>query len=70
MSYFVSLEDTDPCPVDGIHKTKPMQSVPDKYLIWLYAQPWLKAKYPEVYQYIVRCHKAIPDMILKKEDRK
>ena len=70
MSFFIPLTDNDPCPVAGLHKSKSMKDVPDHYLVWLYAQHWLKAKHPDVYDYIVRNAKALDDLLLRKEDRK
>jgi len=63
------LEDTDPCPVQGKNHGRRMEKVSDRDLVWMYEQPWLKRKYPQVHDYIVRMASAIPDLILREEDR-
>jgi hypothetical protein len=70
MSYFIPLTDESPNPVEGEHHGKPMGKVPDRTLSWYYSKPWLKRKYPAVYDYIVRNANAISDVILRPEDRK
>jgi hypothetical protein len=55
----LGLSDTDPMPVAGVHLNKPMEKVPASYLDWLHGQPFLRRKYPEVYDYIERNRKAI-----------
>jgi len=62
------LKDTSPMTF-GEHSGKPMSEVPDSYLTWLYEQDWLKAKYPDVHEYIVRSANCFPDLILKEEDK-
>jgi uncharacterized protein (DUF3820 family) len=45
------LTDSDPFPF-GVHKGKPMEKVPGKYLDWVQDQPFLKDRFPEVLAYI------------------
>ena len=45
------LNDRSPMPF-GKYKGKPMEEVPDGYLLWLLEQEWLEEKYPSVNQYI------------------
>lgn len=63
------LTDMDPCPVHGKNYGRKMELVSDSDLIWLYEQSWLKKKYPEVYEYIVRAAPVIEDLILRPEDQ-
>jgi len=53
----------------GKYKGTPMVRVPDDYLVWLYEQDWFKKDWPAFYAYVVWCAKAIPDLILREEDR-
>lgn len=45
------MNDFTPMPI-GKFKDKPLSEVPDWNLIWLWEQPWLKKKYPALYDYI------------------
>jgi hypothetical protein len=56
---FTPLSDSDPCPIEGMHKGRPMGSVPAPYLDWLYGQEWMPRLHPAVYDYIKRTLKAI-----------
>lgn len=63
------IQDTDKIGF-GVHKDKMMQDVPDGYLIWLYEKnPDLKRENPDLHNYIVRNANAIPDLILRAEDK-
>lgn len=69
------LTDESPCPVDCWYKGAQYQgvkmaNVPDRLLIKFYEKPLLKSKHPDVYAYIVRNANVLPDLILRKEDRK
>ena len=46
-----ALTDNDLMPF-GKHKNERMEDVPATYLDWLRDQDWLKASWPEVWQYI------------------
>ena len=63
------IQDTDTIGF-GVHKGKMMQDVPDGYFIWLYSKsPDLKRENPDLFDYIVRNANAMPDLILRAEDK-
>ncbi len=43
----------------GKHKNKKMVDIPANYLLWLFDQDWLKAKYPFVWGYIYNSRAAL-----------
>lgn len=37
----------------GQHKGKKLRDLDDAYLYWLYETPWLRSKFPDLYDYCV-----------------
>ena len=58
---FLPLKDSDRCPIKGKHFGDKMEDVPASYLFFIDNQPWCKAKYPEIKDYVKRNLKALQD---------